>query len=76
MDCGTVETATCGDYARQLAGTKRLLEMVPDSPLPDAVMAEALAYNMQTPPCVRRVMVIDRGAARAASLDRDHAGTG
>jgi len=51
---------TCGDYARQLAGTKRFLEMVPGSPLPDAVMAEALAYNMQTPPFVRRAMVIDR----------------
>lgn len=52
MDCGAVETATCGDYARQLAGTKRLLEMVPDSPMPDTVIAEAQAYNVQTPPDV------------------------
>ncbi len=51
---------TCGDYGRQLAGTKRFLAMVPGAPLPEAVMAEALAYNLQTPPFVRRAMVIDR----------------
>ena len=50
----------CGDYARQMADKKRFLEMVPGAPLPDAVMAEALAYNLQTPPFVRRAMVIER----------------
>ena len=49
MGCGAVETASCGDYAQQLARTKRFLEMLPGSPLPDAVMAKALAYKMQTP---------------------------
>ena len=56
--CGKAKT--CGAYARQLAGTKRFLDMVPGKPLPAAVAAEALAYNMQTPPYVRRAMVIDR----------------
>ena len=56
--CG--KARTCGAYARQLAGTKRFLDMVPGKPLPAAVAAEALAYNMQTPPYVRRAMVIDR----------------
>ena len=56
--CGTART--CSAYARQLAGTKRFLDMVPGKPLPAAVAAEALAYNMQTPPYVRRAMVIDR----------------
>ena len=56
--CG--KARTCGAYARQLAGTKRFLDMVPGKPLPGAVAAEALAYNMQTPPYVRRAMVIDR----------------
>ena len=56
--CG--KARTCGAYARQLAGTKRFLGMVPGKPLPAAVAAEALAYNMQTPPYVRRAMVIDR----------------
>ena len=56
--CGKAKT--CGAYARQLAGTKRFLDMVPGKPLPAAVAAVALAYNMQTPPYVRRAMVIDR----------------
>ena len=56
--CGKAKT--CGAYARQLAGTKRFLDMVPGKPLPTAEAAEALAYNMQTPPYVRRAMVIDR----------------
>ena len=56
--CGKAKT--CGAYVRQLAGTKRFLDMVPGKPLPAAVAAEALAYNMQTPPYVRRAMVIDR----------------
>ena len=51
---------TCGDYSRQLAGTRRFIDMVPGSPLPAAMVDEALAYNMQTPPYVRRAMVIDR----------------
>ena len=56
--CGKAKT--CGSYARQLAGTKRFLAMVPGKPLAPALIAEALAYNMQTPPYVRRAMVIDR----------------
>ncbi len=56
--CGAA--GTCGDYARQLAGTRRFLDMVPGGPLSAAAAAEALAYNMQTPPYVRRAMVIDR----------------
>ena len=56
--CGKAKT--CGSYARQLAGTKRFLTMVPGKPLAPALIAEALAYNMQTPPYVRRAMVIDR----------------
>ena len=56
--CG--KARTCSAYARQLAGTKRFLDMVPGKPLPAAVAAEALAYNMQTPPYIRRAMVIDR----------------
>lgn len=50
----------CGDYGRQLAGTKRFLDMVPGSPLPTAIADEALAYSLQTPPYVRRAMVVDR----------------
>ena len=56
--CGAANT--CGEYARQLAGTRRFLEMVPGKPLPERVVAEALSYNLQTPPYVRRAMVIDR----------------
>lgn len=56
--CG--KAGTCGAYARQLAGTKRFLAMVPGQPLSPALTAEALAYNLQTPPFVRRAMVIDR----------------
>ena len=56
--CGAAKT--CGDYARQLNATRRFLEMVPASPLPQSLADEALAYNMQTPPYVRRAMVVDR----------------
>ena len=56
--CGKAKT--CGAYARQLAGTGRFLSMVPAKPLGPALAAEALAYNLQTPPYVRRAMVIDR----------------
>ena len=56
--CGKAKT--CGAYARQLSGTKRFLAMVPGKPLAPALAAEALAYNLQTPPYVRRAMVIDR----------------
>ena len=56
--CG--KAGTCGAYARQLAGTKRFLAMVLGKPLSAALVAEALAYNLQTPPYVRRAMVIDR----------------
>lgn len=56
--CGAADT--CGTYERQLAGTKRFLEMVPGSPFSAEISDEALAYNLQTPPYVRRSMVIDR----------------
>ena len=56
--CGAANT--CSEYSRQFAGTKRFLAMVPAKPLPQALADEALAYNMQTPPYVRRSMVIDR----------------
>lgn len=56
--CGAA--GTCGAFERQLAGTKRFLDMVPATPLGGALAAEALAYNMQTPTYVRRAMVIDR----------------
>ena len=64
--CG--KAGTCGTYARQLAGTKRFLAMVPGKPLGPASIAEALAYNLQTPPYVRRSMVIDR-FAKGGPLD-------
>jgi len=57
---GCDKAKTCGDYSRQLAGTKRFLDMVPGKPFSPSRAAEALAYNMQTPPYVRRSMVIDR----------------
>ncbi|WP_136660399.1 alpha/beta hydrolase [Nitratireductor sp. XY-223] len=57
---GCAAAGNCGDYGRQLAGTRRFLEMVPGTPLSEAAMAEALAYNLQTPPYVRRAMVVDR----------------
>ncbi|MCP4316655.1 MAG: alpha/beta hydrolase [Hyphomicrobiales bacterium] len=57
---GCAAANTCGDYARQLAGTKRFLDMVPGTHLSEQLATEALAYNMQTPPYVRRAMVVDR----------------
>ncbi|MEX3007918.1 alpha/beta fold hydrolase [Hoeflea sp. TYP-13] len=60
--CGAANS--CGDYARQLAGTKRFLDMVPGKPLSEPLAAEALSYSMQTPPYVRRAMVIDRFVER------------
>ncbi len=56
--CGAKNS--CGTYERQLAGTRRFLDMVPGAPLPAGIADEALAYNLQTPPYVRRSMVIDR----------------
>ena len=56
--CGAAKT--CGDYERQLKATRRFLDMVPASPQPQALADEALAYNLQTPPFVRRAMVVDR----------------
>ena len=56
--CGA--SKTCGEYSRQFAGTKRFLDMAPSAPLPRPLADETLAYNLQTPPYVRRSMVIDR----------------
>ena len=57
---GCAAAKKCGEYTRQLHGTKRFLEMVPALPLPTNLADEALAYNLQTPPYVRRAMLIDR----------------
>lgn len=56
--CGAENS--CHTYERQFAATKRFLDMVPANPLPQAIVDEALAYNIQTPPFVRRAMVVDR----------------
>lgn len=55
---------TCGEYDRQFAATKRFVDAVPASSLPQIFADEALAYNMQTPTYVRRAMIFDRMAER------------
>jgi len=56
-ECAAADS--CNDYTRHLNGAIRFLEMVPGSPLSKPAMDEAIALTMQTPPYVRRAMVID-----------------